>query len=202
MLGMRQEQQAQPVNAFPAEAFPFNALEVQVLKALANTATQGASAQAEAYVPDAAPAPRKGLSPIVGRPSQKVAPKPITKAPAPAARKALPQAPQKQIKRPTLNETQRRILEEEGVTLEEINTVFPPDYKPLDPTFTENLTPEQIAERNLQGARRTQKQVPSQTAMPMPDQEQINAIYSNRAAAASANPQMQTIMNLLTQTKK
>ena len=204
MLGMRQEQQVQPVNAFPAEAFPFNALEVQVLKALASTATQGASAQAEAYVPDTAPVQRRGLSPIAGKAQPKPVQKPLQpqqRQAAPAARKPLPQAPAKQVKRPTLNETQRRILEEEGLTLEQINEVFPPDYKPLDPTFTENLTPEQIAERNLQGARRTQKQVPSQTAMPMPDQEQINAIYSQRAQSAAANPQMQTIMNLLT-TKK
>jgi len=199
MLGMKQPEAPAPQSAFPAEAFPFNTLEVEVLKSLAAAATKGASREAEAFVPEVAPAEpkRTTLKPIAIPANRTAVPKPVAKAAQPAARKPLPAKPAAPVKRQKVDERIQKILQEEGVTLEEINATFPPDYKPLDPAFTENLSPEEIARRNADSKRRLQKTVPSPTAAPMPDQEQINAMYTNRVQTASANPQMQTIMHLL-----
>ena len=46
MLGMRQEKTEAPAG-FPMELFPFNSLEVEILKAIAATATKGESRDAE-----------------------------------------------------------------------------------------------------------------------------------------------------------
>jgi hypothetical protein len=198
MLGMRQAVEPVAQNAFPAEAFPFNALEVQVLKSLARTATNGASEEAEPYVPEVvqeqAPAPRKTLKPITVAPSRAPAPKSVAKA----VKKPLPSKPAAPIKRQPkqVDEVTQRILQEEGVTMEELNAVFPPDYQPLDPNF-DHLSDEEKLRRNAEAKKRLQRRVPSPQAAPMPSQDQINAMYTARADAAAAHPQMQTIMQMV-----
>jgi hypothetical protein len=186
MLGMRQEQASAQTNAFPAEAFPFNSLEVEVLKSLAAAATKGASREAADFIPETVPAPKKGLSPIAGRrqltPTSKPISKPLAQKPKTQLQRQRPAAQQAR-RTNSLNAEQQRILEESGVTLEEINATFPPDYKPLDADFT-GMTKEEFDERNLQGARRTQKQVPAVNAVQMPTIEQTNALYEQRVAQA------------------
>lgn len=200
MLGMRQVTAA--TTPFPAEAFPFNTFEITVLKSLAAAATNGASREADAYVPEVAPPVRKALNPIA-RPtiSKPAAPKPVTKQ---VSRKTTPSTakPIEPVRRKKVDEAVQRILMEEGVSMEELNRTFPPDYVPLSEDFLEKLTPEQIAQRNIEIQKRTKKQVPSALAVPMPTQEQINSVYESRAATAASNPQMQGIMSLLLQPKK
>lgn len=201
MLGMRQAVEQVQQNAFPAEAFPFNALEVQVLKSLARTATDGATAEAEPYVPEPIAAqPRKTLKPIAVAPTKTLsAPKPIAK---PATKKPLPKAPTAPVKRQKPDERIQRILREEGLTQEQIDEVFPPDYKPLDPVAFDQASDEEKLRRNREASQRLQRRVPSPEARPMPDQDQINAMYTARAQAAAAHPQMQSIMSLILNSPK
>jgi hypothetical protein len=196
MLGMRQEVSKEA--SFPAGAFPFNALEVEVLKMLASTATKGASQEAEPFQPLATvgPIPRKNTINAIAlrgptRPQQpvKTTARPLQKGPA---------AP---VKRANVSEAVQRILEEEGVTLDQINQTFDPNKKFMTPDELANLTAEQIVERNRQIALRAGKSVPSQGAIPMPSQEHIESIYASRASAAAAHPQMQMIMNAITAKK-
>lgn len=192
MLGMRQE--ASKEASFPLDMFPFNALEVEALKALASAATKGASAEAEPFVGPTAPPRKNTLNPISVRGNQT---RPATAKQA----KPLPTKPTAPVKRTRASEAVQRILEEEGVTLEEVNQVFDPNHRFLTPEELDRLTPEQMAERNRQSKARLGKTVPSRQAVPMPTQEHMDAIYSNRANQAAQNPQMQMIMNLLDKKK-
>ncbi len=204
MLGMRQTVGTTPANSFPVEAFPFNQLEVEVLKSLAAAATKGASRESDAFVPETQPQARKTLNPLGSRQPVKQAPKPIAKAqPQPQQRKPLQGKAQAPVKRPQVNEAIQRILEEEGVTLEEINLTFPPDYKPLGKSMSDiyDLDPEQVKNRNAELTKRTMKQVPSNTALPMPSQDQINSMVESKVSQESqqmqSNPTFSTIMSLL-----
>lgn len=193
MLGMRKE--TAQVERLEID-FPFNALEVEVLKKLAFTATKGESENSDAYVPEV----KKTIEevPLVSKKvslntigSRRTTPKqtaPLTKKTAP-------------LKRTRRDETVEQILAEEGVTKEELETVFDPNYKPLE-KHPELLTPEEVFQRNARLQAKTTKQVRSSSALPMPDLEQVNMMNTQRAQTASAHPQMQTIMNLLTATKK
>lgn len=194
MLGMRQEIPKE--SSFPMESFPFNALEVEVLKSLALAATKGASADAEPFVGPSAPPKKNTLNPISVRSNQ------TRPAPKKQEAKPLPTKAATPVKRAKTSEAIQRILDEEGVTLEEINQVFDPNQKYLTPDEMARLTPEQMAERNRQSAARLNKTVPSRQAAPMPSQEHIDAMYASRANQAAANPQMQMIMNLLDKKNK
>lgn len=194
MLGMRQEATK---DSFPAAGFPFNALEVEVLKSLASAATKGASQDAEAFTPTVAPVPRRNTVNAITVRGAQPQPKPAVKATA----RPLQKGPSAPVKRPTVSDAVQRILDETGVTLEEINQTFDPNKKPLTAEELNSLTAEQIIERNRQIAQRAGKSVPSQSAMPMPSQEHIDAIYTRRANEATAHPQMQMIMNLLDKKK-
>ena len=119
MLGMRQE--AAKEAAFPAGAFPFNALEVEVLKMLASTATKGASQEAEAFVVTAQ-VPRKNTLNAI---SVKGSTRPQPKAAAPS--KPLPKAPAAPVKRAKVSDAVQRILDETGLSMEDINQVFDPN---------------------------------------------------------------------------
>ena len=193
MLGMRQE--APKEQSFPMELFPFNSLEVEALKALAAAATQGASRDAEplSLAPERPQPRRQTLNPIGNKPKQA---QPVAQPQKPLASK--PAAP---VKRQKVDSAVQRILEEEGVTLDEINEVFDPNHKPLDRKKFEEMTTEEVVERNRQASRRVTKQVANPSAMPMPPQEQMEAIYTNRANQAAAHPQMQMIMDLLNKKK-
>lgn len=194
MLGMRQEQ-APTSNAFPMEMFPFNSLEVDALKALAAAATKGASRDAEPFTAPASAPKKQSLSPIGGG-ARPVAPKPVQ-----AQAKPLAQKPQAPVKRPKVDQAIQRILAEEGVTMEEVNEVFDPNYKPLKREEFVGMTDVEIIERNRQANRRVTKQVANPGALPMPPQEQLEAIYTQRANTAAAHPQMQMIMGLLDKKK-
>jgi hypothetical protein len=191
MLGMRQEPSKEA--AFPAGSFPFNSLEVEILKMLAFTASKGASQEAEPFAVTATQPVRKttlnaitAKSPVRPQPQQpKAAPKPLQKSAA---------AP---VKRAQVSDAVQRILDETGVTMDDINKVFDPNKKYLSPDELAALTAEQIVERNRQIALRTGKTVANPAAAPMPTQEHLNALYTQRAQEASAHPQMQMIMNAI-----
>jgi pyruvate/2-oxoglutarate dehydrogenase complex dihydrolipoamide acyltransferase (E2) component len=195
MLGMRQEPSKEA--SFPAGAFPFNALEVEVLKMLASTATKGASQEAEPFSPSLAPTPRKNT---VNAISLKGPSRPQQQQAKPVAR-PLQKSPAAPVKRPNVSEAVQRILEEEGVTLEQINQVFDPNKKYLTPDEMASLTAEQMTERNRQIALRAGKSVPSQGALPMPSQEHMESLYTVQAHRAEAHPQMQMIMNAINNKK-
>src|ERR1035437_3502975 len=188
MLGMRQEPSKEA--SFPAGAFPFNALEVEVLKMLASTATKGASQEAEPFAPNLAPAPRKHT---VNAIALKGPSRPQQQQVKPTAR-PLQKGPAAPVKRQNVSEAVQRILEEEGVTLEQINQTFDPNKKFMTQDEMDSLTIEQMTERNRQIALRAGKAVPSSGALPMPSQEHMNALHTSQASRAEAHPQMQMIM--------
>jgi hypothetical protein len=197
MLGMRQEKSTQEtVSGFPAELFPFNSLEVKVLKDLASAATKGASREADPIDlgPQAPPA-RTTLNKIGSKAQQtrpvapKVQPKPL---------QARPTTP---VPRKKIDATVQQILEEEGVTLDQVNEVFDPRKRYLTQAELDNLTPEQVIERNKVISNKN-KSVPSRSALPMPSAEQIEMVLTQRAQVAAAHPQMQQIMGLLDKAQK
>lgn len=199
MLGMKQEQPKEVL--FPS--FPFNALEVETLKALASAATKGATAVSEPFTSGAsAPAPRKTSLNTIAIKNSSTKTVPVKQPVKKAESKPLPTKPATPVKRTKPSDAVQRILDEEGLTLDQINEVFDPNQQYLTPEQMAMLTPEQIIERNNQSARRLGKTVPSRNAVPMPTQEHIESIYTSRANAAAANPQMQMIMNAINQKTK
>lgn len=193
MLGMRQEAQAQ-VNAFPMESFPFNSLEVEVLKSLAATATKGASEVAAPFTGVSAKrAPT--INTISGSRAPASAPRQAPKAPG----KPLQRQPEAPMRRTKLEAARERILAEEGVSQEEWDA-FHDTKKPLSRSDLARMSEEEIIERNKQV--KATKQVSSPHAVPMPSQEHMEAIYTQRAAAAATNPQMQMIMSALEKQQK
>lgn len=201
MLGMRKETSV--VERLEID-FPFNALEVDTLRALARTATKGASDNSDRYVPEVTRVteelenigPRRSLNPI--NTPRKSAPKPVQKQ-----ARQLPQKPTAPVKRPAVSESVQRILAEEGVTLEQLNEVYDPNREYLSAEQIANLTAEQIIERNNQISRRT-KTVKSSGAVPMPSQESMEQHYSAIANTRheNANQHMQNVINNLLQQKK
>lgn len=208
MLGMRSE--AQKATAFNAADFPFNDAEVSALKDLAYVATKGASAREEAqtFTPQATipVAPRRtGLNPVASKrsaaPSQFMAKRGDSAAPKPAA-KPLAQKAAAPVKRdPKTESAIERILQEEGITREEYDRQYPPNYKPLSKPL-QNMNEQELAEWRRQDALKTKSQVKSALAIPMPSAEQEEMIHTSRANTAAANPQMQMLMAALTNKKK
>lgn len=198
MLGMRQEKsQEDNTNAYAAfnEVFPFNSLEVEALKSLAAAATKGASRDAAPLeIGPQAPPPRTSLNPI-GKGSGQTKPVVQKKVAKPIHKEVAP------VKRTRSEAEIRRILEEEGVTMDEVNQVFDPKKKYLSPDDLANLTPEQVIERNKQITLRN-RQASNPAALPMPTQDQIEAVLLQRANQAAAHPQMQQIMGLLDEAQK
>lgn len=189
MLGMRQEQQKES-GSFPMELFPFNSLEVEALKALAAAATKGASRDAEPLDLGAqAPAARVALNPIGKNTGRTTPAKIVQKAPA----KKLAQKPVAPVKR-KVDANVQRILQEEGVTLDQINEVFDPNKRYLTPEELAQLTPDQLIERN-----RMIKNKPADNPhkIPMPSAEHIEQMIVQRAQSAADHPQMKQIMGLL-----
>lgn len=188
MLGMRAEPSAQPAG-FPMESFPFNSLEVEVLKMLASTATKGATVDAEPFAgPSPGPA-RTSINPIGKGAGQT---RPAT--PKPAPKRPLASKPASPVQRTKKEIAIQRILEEEGVTQEEVDAVF--NRAPTDLT---KLTPDEIIERNSQIKNR---RATNPGALPMPTPEQIEAVITQRANQAAANPQMQMIMSAIERSQK
>lgn len=194
MLGMRAEKQ----ELLSDISFPFNGLEVEALRALASAATKGASqsAEAETYVP--APPRKDGLNRIGV--SSKTHQKPSLNGQKKQSN-TLPSNPNVPIKRTKMDATVEQILAEEGVTREELDATFDPNYKPINKPLHE-LTPDQIIQRNKEVERRLGTQVKSSSALPMPTAEQEEMMHTARANQAASHPQMQSIMQLLNQQVK
>lgn len=189
MLGMRQEQAKEVANAFPMELFPFNSMEVEVLKALAATATKGESRDAEPLDLGPQPPPaRKTLNPI-GKGSGQTRPvaKPVIKKPL----NARPKAP---VDRSKANAKIQRILEEEGLTMDDINEVFDPNHEPLDRKKLSKMTEDQIIARNRQISLRN-KRADNPAAAPMPSPEQLAQTYEQRSLTVEAqNPKWRQLI--------
>ena len=184
MLGMRQEQ-SKEANSFPMDLFPFNSLEVEILKAIAATATKGESRDAEPLnLGPQRPAARTTLNPIgasAGR-TTPVAPKPVAKKPlAPKAPAPIQRSSAKS------NAKIQAILEEEGLTMDEINEVFDPNREYLDRKKMAKMTEEEVIARNKQVSLRNRR-AENPTKAPMPTPEQLEQMYTQRA---SQNPAAQ-----------
>lgn len=199
MLGMRQEVVKQEAPVLTAENFPFNDLEVQALKALARAATGGATEAPEAQTfSGVQEAPKRtGLNPVAVKQAPKPAAiaKPVAKA-APA--KPLASKPAQPVKRTRQEVDIERILAEEGISREEYERQYNPNYKPLDKDPTE-MDPEELKRRNAQAKVR---RAINPNAIPMPTVEQEEMMYTQRAQAAASHPQMQNLMSLLLNQKK
>lgn len=179
MLGMRQE--TAKVERLEIE-FPFNALEVEVLKAVAHTATKGQTEHSDNYVPKvsrvtetlpAVSSPRRSnaLNPIGhgAAPARPVAP------PARPAKKALQSRPTAPVKRSKLDDIIDQVTRETGVPREllEENQLL---NKPV-----RELTSTELIERDRLVAKRRGTQVKSQQALPMPSPEQAAQMVEQHA---------------------
>ena len=182
MLGMRKE--TTQVEHLEID-FPFNALEVDVLKKLAHTATKGATERSDRFVPEVTrvteeldnvgqPPKRNTLSPIRGG-SKTSAPK-----------KKLQNKPTAPVKRSKLDVTIEQIAAEEGVPIEllEINT----------PGVGGNA-PASLEERARLAARRGGAQVQSPQAIPAPTFEQHMAKASQQVSSFGSTPLGQRILD-------
>lgn len=206
MLGMRKETAV--IEQLEID-FPFNALEVDTLRALARAATKGASDNSDRYVPsvtrttsevDVVGRPAKTtINPIGGASKRAPRPAPVQPRQQKQENKPLAPRPPAPVKRASPSAAIQRILEEEGVTLAEINQVFDPNKKYLTPEELSMLTDDQVIERNRQIKNR---QVSNPGAVPMPTMEQMESAYLARANQAAAHPQMQKIMGLLDEAHK
>lgn len=193
MLGMRQE--TVKSTSLTAEDFPFNDLEIQTLKQVAATITKGATASPEAQQFSGVQVePRKtGLNTIgvKSTPKPKQTPKPV--------QKALSQKPATPVKRRNEQEIEN-ILAEEGISREEYDRQYNPDYKPLTKPLSQ-MSENEIKEWKRQDALKTNKQVKNPQAIPMPTPEQEEMLHTSRAQTAASHPQMQLLMNALTKPK-
>lgn len=201
MLGMRQEKQ-EVVQPLSAADFPFNDLEVQTLKALASAATKGATASpaAQSFSGVQAVVPQKtAFKPIGITPkNQPVQHKQVTKQ---APTKPLAQKANSPVRRDPKTEAQiDQILREEGISREQYDRQYPPDYKPLSKPLN-NMNEAELAEWKRQDALKTHKQVKSTQAIPMPTAEQEEMLHTQRVQSATAHPQMQFLMAALTKNK-
>ncbi len=181
MLGMRRE--TSKVETLEIN-FPFNAVEVDVLKKLAYTASRGASENSDRFVPEVTktveemPVVRnQGLNKI-GSTS-----KPLPKKLAPKAAAPIARAKTTQVALP--QETAFKDPE--------------PDYKPLtkDPS---QMTQAELAEHWRGVEKRRHKLVKSTEAMPMPsfDQEKMLAMqFANAVPTGTLNSKLIEIINNL-----
>lgn len=200
MLGMKQEKsESQPLSAAD---FPFNDLEVQTLKALASAATKGATASpaAQSFSGVQVDVPKQTAFKPIGM-TAKSAPQVSAPTPKPVAKasKPLQSKPVAPVKRKNEADIEK-ILQEEGISREEYERQYNPDYTPLNKPF-DNMSEEEIRERNRQIALRSTKQVKNPAAIPMPTQEQEEMLHSQRAQSAASHPQMQLLMSALTKKK-
>lgn len=198
MLGMRAEQPQ--VDHSGVVSSPFNDLEVEALKALAAAATKGATQTPEAQSQNGSWVEKQSAAfkPISLNNGSK--PKP---APAKVIAKPLPKKAAAPIKRAKNEDEIEQILAEEGVTREELDATFSPNYKPLGVKSVHQLTEEQIIERNRQAKLRlSRQQVKNPSAIPMPTSAQEEMMHTARANQAAAHPQMQNIMRLLNEQPK
>jgi hypothetical protein len=174
MLGMRQE--TTKIERLEIE-FPFNALEVDILKKLAHTATKGATEHSDNYVPSVSKIteeftkPKQNTLNAIGtsapkpRPLAKTPKKPVPRPTAQAARSSMDtiidniaaQLADPQVSKETIKAGLRREFEEHNQLLN----------KPIS-----ELNAYELEERNKMVAQRRGNQVKSNQAIPMPSAEQ------------------------------
>jgi hypothetical protein len=202
MLGMRLEP-SRNVDGLSV-ALPFNSLEVEVLRSLASTATQGAtkSPDVEQYVVPAVESPRRsGLSPIGGGGNTRRSTPPSHRAET----RSLPSRSSAPVRRTKVDRNLEARLRSEGVEQEFIEEakrqIATENYKPLTKHVFE-MSEEELKERNRQAVQRSGQQVRSPQALPMATPEQMEALAIQRATAAASHPSMVKIMDLLNKVPK
>ena len=186
MLGMRKE--TNTVEHLEIN-FPFNAVEVDVLKKLAFAATKGASENSDAYVPEVKRTTseveqvpkRHALNPIGGSPHPKKTYPPQKKA---APTKPLQSKASTPVKRSRMDLTIDQIAREEGIPRELLEEEFYlAQKKPVN-----EMTEQEIAERNNIIKQRRTTQVRSSAAIPMATPEQQEMLAIARANQISQGP--------------
>lgn len=189
MLGMRRQPEERGSSL--SVDLPFNSLEVEALRALASAATKGAtkSPDVEKYVASVAPR-QSGLNQIGKK--QSVRERPLANKPS---------APVRRTKTdPNLEvELRNRGIEQEYIE-EAKRQLAQERYKPLEKKV-DQMSREELANRNKEIALRTHTQVRPMNAMPMATPEQMEAMALSRAAAAQSHPGMIRIMDLLNRRK-
>jgi hypothetical protein len=180
MLGMRKE--TATVEHLEIN-FPFNALEVTTLKALARTATKGATDHSDNFVPevkrvteelDTVPKKRT-LNPLSGSTAPKKAVSQV--------KKPLPAKPTAPLKRTRLDLTIDQIAAEEGIPRELLEENVPG----LGGKSPSEMTESEILERNKMIAKRRTSQVKSNSALPMATPEQQEMLAISRANQVSTS---------------
>lgn len=180
MLGMRQE----TAKAEFSGEFPFNALEVQVLKMVASTATKGASENAESYVPEGRAIAKKILRPIGGSTTAKKVPQ---KAPA----KPLSSKPTNPVARSKMDLTIDQIAKEEGIPRELLEENLPGvGGKPVH-----EMTETEIIERNRLATQRRGKQAKSPNAIPMATEQQQEMLAQSQVGSLGQSPLMRNLID-------
>lgn len=185
MLGMKQEPDKNESNKFSLELFPFNSLEVEVLKSLASTVTKGASKEAEPLsLTSVSKQAQITLNPI-GASNQNKSLK---------YERSLPPQSKSRISRKHSKEVQK-ILDEEGVSMEEIDQVFDPNRQYLTPTELAALSDEEIMKRNRQIK---YKKAKNPNTAPMPTTEQLEMMYAQQTQVAeSTKPGWRELMGMV-----
>lgn len=193
MLGMKRETAV--VEHLEID-FPFNKTEVEVLKALAKTATKGTSENSDRFVPKVtrtteeistvgnAPAKKNTLSPIRNAPSKRATP--------PAPQKPLQSRPLAPLKRTKLDLTIDQIAAEEGIPRELLEENVPG----VGGKALKELSDTELLERNRLASKRLGTQVKSPHALPMATYEQTAQLAIERASQVSAGaPLMEQIID-------
>lgn len=177
MLGMRAAV-SKPYRTIQESEEPgnFNSLEVEVLKALASTATKGVTKKVETTK-------KQGLNSI-GSKNRSQQSRPLRVNPkTPINRKISPDID--------------KILKQEGVSLEQLEL----DYKPLT-THPANMSPEEIVKMNARNSNR-KKQAKSDMAIPMPSDSEFERILASRIQERSdVNSFVQLVMNAKEKSKQ
>lgn len=210
MLGMRKE--TAKVETLQID-FPFNQLEVDILKKLAFTATKGQSERSDKFVPqitrtteEVQVVPKKttlnsivSKKPVVQAKPQIVQQKaPVAKAPT----RPLQTTAAVPVKRKALTQSAQQILAEEGISADEMDQTFEPEYKPLSKPL-DQMTSDEILARNSDIDRRRHKTVKSTTSQPMPSYEQEQMLHQQRSMENStgANSAVSLILGIMNKNK-
>jgi hypothetical protein len=195
MLGMRQT-----VTAYgPSEqqGTSFNSLEVEALRAIAERLTQGASRRERSEAEQAPPAPRQTrLNPIGGGVKKQV-----DKSRPERRNRPLPEKPAVPVKRIKVDPNLEADLRSRGIEREYIEEakrqLEQETGKPMNKKF-EDMTDEELKERNRQIALRSRTQVRSPSALPMATPEQAEMLAVQAASSApTTSGGLATIMDML-----
>lgn len=186
MLGMRKT-----AAAVSDLGMPFNGLEVEVLKKIAATFSQGATETEEAeQVPVIVKPVKKQVLNSIGL-SKPSAPKPIIKPQARAQSAPLPSKAQAPIER-------------QAKSAETVNDLEP-NYKPLKKAPQE-MTTDELLRRNQEAMERQKNRKPStkpSNILPQPTVEQEEMLYTQRLVTdAKTSGTVATIMNLMKNQRK